>query len=82
MVERRKVPSTFFSFWCFNKRSFVGRDEFWGTIHSIKISESLDLKLNKSVRSNRKGSNKTVHLSGVDRFSRLDLSDRKLAFPN
>ena len=47
-----------------------------GAIHSTKISGNFGLKLNGSVRSNRKRFEKSGPSFEVDHFSRLDQSDR------
>ena len=47
-----------------------------GAIHSTKISGNFGLKLNGSVRSNRKSFEKSGPPFEVDHFSRLDRSDR------
>ena len=47
-----------------------------GAIHSTKISGNFGLKLNGSVRSNRKSFGKSGLPFKVDLFSRLDRSDR------
>ena len=47
-----------------------------GVIHSTKISGNFSLKLNGSVRSNRKSFEKSGPPFEVDLFSRLDRSDR------
>ena len=52
----------------------------WGAIHSTKISGNFGLKLNGSVRSNRKGFDKSGPPFEVDLFSRLDRSDRNGPF--
>ena len=49
----------------------------WGAIHSTKINWNFGLKLNGSVRSNRKSFEKVGPAFEVDHFSRLDRSDRK-----
>ena len=48
-----------------------------GAINLTKISETFDLKLNGSIRSNRKSFEKSGPPFEVDHFSRLDRSDRK-----
>ena len=52
----------------------------WGAIHSTKISWNFGLKLNGSVRSNRKSFEKSGAPFEVDHFSRLDRSDRNGPF--
>ena len=51
-----------------------------GAIHSTKISGNFGLKLNGSVRSNRKSFEKIGPPFEVDHFSRLDRSDRNGPF--
>ena len=51
-----------------------------GAIHSTKISGNFGLKLNGSVRSNRKSFEKISPPFEVDHFSRLDRSDRNGPF--
>ena len=51
-----------------------------GAIHSTKISGNFGLKVNGSVRSNRKSFEKTGPPFEVDLFSRLDRSDRNGPF--
>ena len=51
-----------------------------GAIHSSKISGNFGLKLNGSVRSNRKSFEKSGPPFEVDLFSRLDRSDRNGPF--
>ena len=51
-----------------------------GAIHSTKISRNFGLKLNGSVRSNRKSFEKSGPPFEVDLFSRLDRSDRNGPF--
>ena len=52
----------------------------WGAIHSTKISGNFGLKLNGSVRSNRKSFEKIGPPFEVDHFSRLDRSNRNGPF--
>ena len=52
----------------------------WGAIHSTKISGNFGLKLNGSVRSNRKSFEKNGPPFEVDLFFRLDRSDRNGPF--
>ena len=52
------------------------RCEILGAIHSTKISGNFGLKLNGSVRSNRKSFEKSGPPFEVDLFFRLDRSDR------
>ena len=54
--------------------------EISGAIHSTKISGNFGLKLNGSVRSNRKSFEKIGPPFEVDHFSRLDRSDRNGPF--
>ena len=51
-----------------------------GAIHSTKVSGNFGLKLNGSVRSNRKSFKKNGPPFEVDHFSRLDRSDRNGPF--
>ena len=51
-----------------------------GAIHSTKISGNFGLKLNGSVRSNRKSFEKSGPPFEVDLFSRLERSDRNGPF--
>ena len=55
-------------------------DEYQGAIYSTKISGNFSLKLNGSVRSNRKSFEKSGPPFEVDLFSRLDRSDRNGPF--
>ena len=57
-------------------------DQGWlkGAIHSTKISGNFGLKVNGSVRSNRKSFEKSGPPFEVDLFSRLDRSDRNGPF--
>ena len=52
-----------------------------GTIHSTIISGNFSPKPNGSVRSNRKGFEKTGPPFEVDHFCRLGWSDRKMTVP-
>ena len=62
------------------RRITRSRGSSQGAIHSAKISGNFGLKLNGSVRSNRKSFEKISPPFEVDHFSRLDRSDRNEPF--
>ena len=59
------------------RRITRSRGSSQGAIHSAKISGNFGLKLNESVRSNRKSFEKSGPPFEVDHFSQLDRSDQK-----
>ena len=64
----------------FQVNASVRQREITGANHSTKISGNFGLKLNGSVRSNRKSFEKSGPSFQVDLFSRLDRSDRNGPF--